>query len=303
MDQPTVRSVLPARTRDDLAALGPSVAALAGGSGIFAEPHPHLTGLVDLHALGWESRVVTDEGLEIAATCTIAEVAGIPPRDGWAAHPLFLQACTALFGSTKIWRVATVGGNICSALPAGPMTALASALDAEALIWRAATVDEPAHDERMPVAELVTGDRTTALRPGDVLRSIHVPASSLRARTAFRKIALSPIGRSGSVVIGRLDEGGAFTLTVTGATLRPEPLRYPALPAAGVLADDVRAIGSWFTDAHGAADWRRAVSALLAEEIRAELAGDDAGSGDGPPSGERGTPAGAAATTTAGARP
>ncbi|MFT2691403.1 hypothetical protein [Clavibacter zhangzhiyongii] len=87
MDQPTVRSVLPARTRDDLAALGPAVAALAGGSGIFAEPHPHLTGLVDLQALGWEPLVVTEAGLEIAATCTIAQVAGIAPRDGWRAHP------------------------------------------------------------------------------------------------------------------------------------------------------------------------------------------------------------------------
>jgi CO/xanthine dehydrogenase FAD-binding subunit len=302
MDQPTVRSVVPARTRADLAALGPAVAALAGGSGIFAEPHPHLTGLVDLQALRWAPLVVTDDGLEIAATCTIAEVAGIAPRDGWAAHPLFLQACTALFGSTKIWRVATVGGNICSALPAGPMTALAAALDAEALIWRAASAEtgSPAHDERMPVAELVTGDRTTALRPGDVLRSVHVPAAALRARTAFRKIALSPIGRSGSVVVGRRDEDGAFALTVTGATLRPELLRYDALPAADVLADDVGAIGSWFTDAHGAADWRRAVTALLAEEIRAELGG--AATGGGPPSGERGTPPAPAATTTSGAR-
>jgi CO/xanthine dehydrogenase FAD-binding subunit len=299
MDQPTVRSVLPARSRDDLRALGPSVAALAGGSGIFAEPHPHLTGLVDLQTLGWPALTVTDDGLEIAATCTIAEVAGLGRREGWAAHPLFLQACTALFGSTKIWRVATVGGNICSALPAGPMTALAAALDADALIWRAATDEQPAHDERMPVAELVTGDRTTALRPGDVLRSVHVPASSLRARTAFRKIALSPIGRTGSVVVGRLDEDGGFTLAVTGATLRPELLRYAALPPAAVLADDVRAIGSWFTDAHGAADWRRAVSALLADEVLAELG--DRGTAPGG-SGERGTPPGAAATTTAGAR-
>ncbi|MFT2691402.1 FAD binding domain-containing protein [Clavibacter zhangzhiyongii] len=196
-----------------------------------------------------------------------------------------------------------MGGNICSALPAGPMTALASALDAEALIWRAATADAPARDERMPVAELVTGDRTTALQAGDVLRSIHVPAASLRARTApSGRSRCPPSAGPGSVVIGRLDEDGAFALTVTGATLRPELLRYPALPAAGALADDVRAIGSWFTDAHGAADWRRAVSALLAEEIRAELAGDAAGAGDGPASGERGTPPGAAATTTAGAR-
>lgn len=288
MDQPTVRSVVPARTRDDLAALGPAVAALAGGSGIFAEPHPHLTGLVDLQTLGWPALVVSADGLEIAATCTIAEVAAIAPREGWAAHPLFRQACTALFGSTKIWRVATVGGNICSALPAGPMTALAAALDAEALVWRAATGPSPASDERLPVAELVTGDRTTALRPGDVLRSIHVPTSSLRARTAFRKIALSPIGRSGSVVIGRLDEDGSLTLTVTGATLRPELLRYDALPSAARVADDVEGIGTWFTDAHGAADWRRAVSALLAEEIRQELGGDATE---------------AATTTTTGARP
>ena len=288
MDQPTVRSVVPARTRGDLVALGPSVAALAGGSGIFAEPHPHLTGLVDLQALGWPALVVSDAGLEIAATCTIAEVAAIAPAEGWAAHPLFREACTALFGSTKIWRVATVGGNICSALPAGPMTALAAALDARALVWRAAVGPAPAHDERMPVAELVTGDRTTALRPGDVLRSIHVPTSSLRARTAFRRIALSPLGRSGSVVIGRLDEDGSVTVTVTGATLRPEQLRYDALPTAAALADDVRAIRTWFTDAHGAADWRRAVSALLAEEIRRELGGD---------------PTGPATTTTAGARP
>ena len=28
---------------------------------------------------------------------------------------------------------------------------------------------------------------------------------------------------------------------------------------------------TWFTDPHGAADWRRAVVGVLAEEIRAEL--------------------------------
>ena len=49
-------------------------------------------------------------------------------------------------------------------------------------------------------------------------------------------------------------------------------LRYPQVPDAATLAADIGGIDAWFTDAHGAADWRRAVSGLLGEEIRQELA-------------------------------
>jgi hypothetical protein len=60
---------------------------------------------------------------------------------------------------------------------------------------------------------------------------------------------------------------------VTAATLRPVQLRYPAIPPADELARDIDFIDCWFTDAHGAADWRHAMGLLLGEEIRAELAG------------------------------
>lgn len=273
MDLNTITAIVPARHRADLAALGPSTAPLAGGSWLFSEPQNHLTSLVDLMAFRWPSlTVLGDEagadagGLEVAATCTLAELAALPNAHGWPAHPLFQQCCTALLGSFKVWNVATVGGNICAALPAGPMTSLFSGLDAEALLWRA-----DGSDERMPVARLVTSDGATALGEGDVLRSLIVPKSSLEARTGYRKIALSPLGRSGAVVIGRLDRDGSFTLTVSGATLHPEQVRYDALPSAELLAHDVEAIETWFTDPHGAADWRRSVSALLATEILEEL--------------------------------
>jgi CO/xanthine dehydrogenase FAD-binding subunit len=246
--------------------LGDTVAPLAGGSELFADPRAHLTGLVDLQAFGWPALTVTPDGLEIAATCTLAELAALPARPGWTAHPLLFECCTALYGSFKVWNVATVGGNLATALPAGPMTSLAAALDAEVLVWR-----RDRSDELLPAADFVTGDMTTVLRTGDVLRSIHVPEASLRARTAFRKIALSPIGRSGAVVIGRLDRDGRFTLTVTAATLRPVQLRYDTLPTAAELRAGVAGIDAWFTDAHGAADWRAAVSAVLAEEIRQQL--------------------------------
>ncbi|QJU54021.1 FAD binding domain-containing protein [Herbiconiux sp. KACC 21604] len=266
MDLNTVTAIHPARSRSDLAALGEGVAPLAGGSWLFSERQDHLTALVDLMGLRWESLVPGDEGLEVAATCTFAELAAMPSRGDWPAHPLFYQCCTALLGSFKVWNVATVGGNVCASLPAGPMTSLFSSLDAEALVWRA-----DGSDERVPVARFVTGNGTNVLGPGDVLRSFHVPTSSLEARSAYRKIALSPLGRSGAVIVGLLRTDDSFLLTVSGATVRPEQLRFDALPGAEELAARVGAIDSWFTDPHGAADWRRSVSTALALEILNEL--------------------------------
>ena len=266
MDLNTVLTLTSARSRDDLAALGPTVAPLAGGTDLFGEPQTHLTGLVDLQSLGWEPLTVTDEGLDIAATCTIAQLSRLPEAIGLAAHPLFFQCAAALYGSFKIWNVATVGGNLCASLPAGPMTALAAALDGEVLLWRA-----DGSDERLPAVDFVTGNQANRLQPGDVLRSVFLPASTLHSRTAFRRIALSPLGRSGTLLIGRSDADGGFALTVTAGTVHPVQLRYDSAPSASALARDIAAIDAWFTDAHGAADWRRAVSGVLGEEIRAEL--------------------------------
>ncbi|TFB69624.1 FAD-binding molybdopterin dehydrogenase [Cryobacterium glaciale] len=283
MDLSTVTRIIPARQRSDLDALGPTVVPLAGGSELFADPRSHLRGLVDLQTFGWPALTITDNdddgeddggaGLEIAATCTLAELSRLPRQAGWAAHPLFYQCCTALFGSFKVWNVATVGGNLATSLPAGPMITLAVALDAELLVWHG-----DGSDEVVPARSFVTGNMTNVLGSTDVLRSIRVPLRSLQATTAYRKIALSPLGRSGAVLAGRVDVdtdgvNGAFVLTVTAATLRPVQLRYPQLPTAEELARDIAAIDCWFTDAHGTADWRRAMGLLLGEEIRAELAG------------------------------
>ena len=50
------------------------------------------------------------------------ELSRLPAQDGWAAYPLIWQCVNSLLGSFKVWNVATVAGNICMALPAGPMT-------------------------------------------------------------------------------------------------------------------------------------------------------------------------------------
>lgn len=265
MDLNTIETLRRARTREDLA-LAPGETFLAGGTWLFSEPQTSRTGLVDLSAMGWESIEHTPEGLRIGATCTIAELARIPAHEGWAAHPIFFQAASALLASFKIWNVATVGGNICRSFSAAAMVSLCAALDATALIWTA-----DGGDHVLPVADISTGNGTTILAAGDVLRCVDIPAHALRARTGFRKIALAELGRSAAVLTGRLDESGATVFTVTAATLRPLVLRYDRFPTAGRLREDVRAADDYYTDPLGTADWRRAVSAVLAEEIRQEL--------------------------------
>ena len=239
---------------------------MAGGTWLFSEPQPGVTGLVDLLALGWEPVLETPDGLSVAATCTLAQVAALSDSTPWTGRPLFRQCCEALLASFKIQGVATIGGNICTSLPAGGMISLAVALDAVALVW---TSD--GGEYRIPVAAFVTGVRKNVLRPGDVLRSIEFPAAALNGRTAFRKIALSPLGRSGTVVIGRLDEDGTLTISVTAGTERPVVLRFPTAPAAGTLSDAIRAIDNWYDDHHGSPDWRREVSTVLALEVLEEL--------------------------------
>jgi CO/xanthine dehydrogenase FAD-binding subunit len=239
----------------------PGDAWLGGGTALFAEPRPHLTRLLDLTTAGWPALTSSPDGLEIAATCTIAELAA-------SGHDLVERCCHAFLASFKIWNVATVGGNLCAALPAGPMIALGAALDGTCLVLG------PDGSRTVPVAGFVTGDGTTVLRDGELVRSMHLPAASLAARTAYRQGSLHAHGRSGVLVIGRLDAGGGFTLTVTAATRRPYVLTFPFVPAAEVVqiavAERIPA-DAYVDDVHGLPAWRRHMTRLYAEEIRREL--------------------------------
>lgn len=276
MDLNTVEDLrLPTRG-DDVWPLGDGDAILAGGTWLFSEPQPAIRRLVDITRLGWRPITLSDNGIELAATCTLAEVSRLS-RDladshpEWIAAPLLHRCCTALLASPKIWRTATVGGNICLSFPAGSMISLASALDGEVTVWRAGRAQYT-----LPITDFVTGAGTNLLAPGDLMRSIHLPAAALRARTAYRKLAPSPMGRSGVVVIGRRDadaDGGGFALSITAATVRPYVFRFPLVPDADAVSDAHAAIPAqaWTRDAHGDPDWRQAVSLVLAQQVRAEL--------------------------------
>ena len=92
---------------------------LAGGTWLFSEPQPQLRRLLDLRDLDWPPLEVDDDGLRIAATCTIADLYAFPGRPDWPASFVIDECCRSFLSSFKIWNTATVGGNICMSLPGG----------------------------------------------------------------------------------------------------------------------------------------------------------------------------------------
>ena len=243
---------------------------LGGGTWLFSQPQPGVTRLLDLTAFGWRPVTETGDGVRIAATCTLAELARWRParRAFEPAATLARRCCGALLGSFKVQNAATVGGNICLSLPAGPMTSLAAALDGTA------SLRAPDGGTReIAVRDLVTGDGRNALRPGELLTTIAIPAASLTARTAFRQLSLSPAGRSAVLVIARRD-ASETVLTITAATPRPVQLRFPAPPSPGEALTALGDLGlEYLDDVHGSAAWRQAMTRRLAAEVLAELAG------------------------------
>ncbi|MCQ4195423.1 FAD binding domain-containing protein [Streptomyces parvulus] len=251
----------------------PGDAWLGGGTYLFSEPQPHLRRLVDLSRTGWTPvRRGPDGSLEIAGTCTIAQLSRYARGLGAPAAPLFEQCCRAFLASFKIWNMATVGGNLCNALPAGPMTSLTAALDGECLL-----LAQDGGRRRVRVADFVTGAGRKDLAEGELLRSVTLPDRALSCRTAFRQASLYGLGRSGVLVVGALDPlDGSLAVTLTASTVRPVRLWFPLAPTAGRLRAAIEgavADGEWFDDIHGLPRWRRHMTFRYAEEIRRELEG------------------------------
>jgi CO/xanthine dehydrogenase FAD-binding subunit len=250
---------------------------LGGGTWLFSQPQPALTRLLDLRAFGWTPLAERAGGVLIAATCTLAELRRWQPdHAGYApAATLARRCCDALLGSFKVHNVATVGGNICLSLPAGPMISLASALDGVALLRGPGPAER-----RVAVCDLVTGEGRNELRRGELLTHVWLPAAPLTARFAFRQLSLSPVGRSAVLVIARRAAGpsetggGATVVTVTASTPRPVCLRFPRPPSAAIALDllDAACAGKYLDDLHGSAAWRAAMTRRLVTETLAELA-------------------------------
>lgn len=247
----------------------PGDAWLAGGTWLFSDAQPDLRRLIDLAPLGWNSLEVTADGLDVGAMCTIGDLYSLIAPAEWVAAPLLRTSCEAFLASFKVWNSATVGGNICMALPAGPMITMTVALEATYELW-----STTGSTRVVEAVDFVTGNHSTVLRPGELLRSIHIPASALRKRHAHRRFTLTKMGRSTIFMVGTQSPGtDDLTLILTAGTTHPIRLTFDTMPSAEAVADAVDAIGDdvWFDDANGSPGHRKHLARHYAEDIRTEL--------------------------------
>jgi CO/xanthine dehydrogenase FAD-binding subunit len=266
----TIKEVKRPTSADEVHDWRDGYAWLAGGTWLFSEPQIKTNTLIDLEDLAWKSLEASAGGLDIAATCKIRELYDFKPPKDWIAAPLIHDCCLAFLASFKIWNAATVGGNICMSLPAGPMTSLATALEGVVTLW-----PRNGKPRDVKMIDFVTGNNKNVLAPGELLRNIHLPADALKKRFAFRRSSLTHLGRSAVLLIGtKSPKDGSFLLTVTASTVHPLQLAFAKMPTADELrlAVDAKIPDDLYhNDVHGTPAYRRHITYYYAESIRAEL--------------------------------
>ncbi|WP_210497095.1 FAD binding domain-containing protein [Microvirga antarctica] len=271
MNLNAIRAIKRPLTADEITGWASGDAWLAGGTWLFSEPQPSLETLIDLEQLGWPALALSDGGLDIAATCSIATLYGFNPPVQWGAAALIKECANCLLASFKIWNAATVGGNICMSLPAGAMISLTVALEATYELWQ-----RDGTQREIPALDFVTGNHANVLKPGELLRSIHIPARSLSKRFALRHASLTKLGRSAALIVGTQTGGtGDMLLTITAATPRPVQIAFPAVPTSIELRRAIDAAipgDGYFADPHGSAPYKHHLTYHFAEQIRQELA-------------------------------
>jgi len=272
MDQGTVREFVRPTGENPVDLWQPGDAWLAGGTFLFSTPLPTLHRLIDLTALGWPSLVVYPDRLEIAATCRVVELYDFVPPAEWRAGHFLREAVDSFLAGFKIWNTATVGGNICTSLPASPMTTMGAALDATLEIWG------PGGSRRTSnVPDFILGNHVNALEPGELLRSINIPIESLMRNYCYRRFTLTKHGRSSEFLVGTSDVNTKdLILTITAATSKPFVVRFAKIPSAAELHDAITNVvhdPDYFDDPNGSPAHRKHMTYYLAEQIRSELAG------------------------------
>lgn len=242
---------------------------LAGGTFLYSLPLPHLRRFVDLSGLEWPKIQISNKGLEIGPTCTVRNLLDYQPPREWAAGGLLHDCIKCFLAGFKVWNTATVLGNICTSIPAGPMTTMACALEAEYTLWAT-----DGSIRVVPAIAFVTGNNQNILAPGELLRKVTIPMESLNRQYTIRRFTLTQAGRSSIFLVGTRDTSGEILITVSAATKHPVHLRFSGMPSSAQVASelDTRIPDDlYFDDPNGRPDHRKHMTYFFAEQIRAEL--------------------------------
>jgi xanthine dehydrogenase FAD-binding subunit len=225
-----------------------------------------------------ELRVLREEreGLEVGAGLTHAELLAHPATERFP----ILRSVLQTIGSPAIRAMGTLGGNIVTASPAGDSLVALYLLEA-----RVRLVSEEGERE-LPIWEFIVGPRKTALRQGELVRSVFLPWLSGEPQSFFRKvgrrraliIAIASLGALVWVRDGRVERARLALGSVAPTVIRPKEVEEalvgrPVSPEAWEdLVPHLSAATHPISDLRASADYRRKVAGRLLLALAEELA-------------------------------
>ena len=221
--------------------------------------------ILDITAIGDLGGITAaDDGFRIGALVRWSALADavLPPAfDG-------LRTAARQIGGKQVQNAGTVCGNVCNASPAADGVPNLLVLDASVELASARGT------RTVPVGAFVTGNRTTAIRPGELATALIVPAPPEGARSCFCKLgaraylvisiamvaALITPARDGTVAAARIAVGacsavaqrlGGLEQALTGARVGPGLAGIPQPAHLAPLApiDDIRGTADYRLDA------------------------------------------------------
>jgi len=207
----------------------------------------------ELRQIGME-----DGRIAIGAAATLARV---------AAHPLVRQhldvlcRAIAVLGSPPVVHMATLGGNICSASPAGDTLPPLYVLGAEVELRSRRGA------RRLPIPAFITGPRRTALEAGEVLARVFVPVPAPGSCGVYWKVGLRKAQSIAVVSLAALRAPAGVRLA--WGSVGPAVLQFPEVEAAvgaGRLreaAEIVERLVTPIDDVRATAAYRRKVAGNL----------------------------------------
>lgn len=267
-----------AATLDEAAALmarhAPDARLLAGGTDLLVDLK---TGRVVAHHLvslnrldGMRGVTETEAGLRIGALTTITDL----ERSSLVRerYPAIADAAGQL-AARQIRNMATVGGNVCCAVPCADLPPVLTAINATIRLW------SPLGEREVALQDFYTGARQTVRRDDEVLTAIHVPRPATGFGAAYARfaqrdgnaIAVAAVAASllleadGTVREGRVVLNAvaptAKLVAEAGELLAGRPAADEAFRAAASAARDS---AEPICDARGSAEFRRELVEVLA---------------------------------------
>ena len=250
---------------------------IAGGTDLLVERDPQVEVLIDITGLGLDYIKSDSQGVRIGAATTFADIADslILLK---SPYNVLAQAARQI-GTPQIRNVATIGGNICQAVPSADSAPVL-------LILEAALNIVGSGDERVVnIADFFIDVRKDALNKHELLTEIQLPLLPTRTGTAFLKK-----GRVAVADLAVVNAAVRVTLTVDNTcqdvrialgAVAPVPLRARKAEAmlegekpqeellqkvAARAAEEIKPI----SDVRSSAEYRKTLSCVLVERALKE---------------------------------